>query len=158
MVYGVQEGFISIRDRMRCNIQLYVWQGEEDELKSAPNAVKETITRPAQEFQQIGPTKQINQFIALGSVLVAVGLFASARLDGGGVPGLSQLTLQAVPYEEVRLLCTTMRRKLQVERFRTSQFLFVLKINVDRVATSGMLIYCTTLHCTGLGQWATHSG
>jgi hypothetical protein len=104
MVYGVQEECRSIRDGMRCNRQLYVWQGEEDELKSAPKVVKETTTRPAQEFQQIGPTKQINQFIALGSVLVAVGLFASARLEGGGVSGLSQLTVQAVPYEEVRLL------------------------------------------------------
>lgn len=104
MVYGVQEECRSIRDGMRCNRQLYVWQGEEDELKSAPKVVKETTTRPAQEFQQIGPTKQINQFIALGAVLVAVGLFASARLEGGGVSGLSQLTVQAVPYEEVRLL------------------------------------------------------
>lgn len=115
MVYGVQEGCRSICNRMRCNLQLYVWQGEEDELKSAPKVVKETTTRPAQEFQQIGPTKQINQFIALGSVLVAVGLFASARLEGGGVSGLSQLTVQAVPYEEVR--------------FTFCQFLFSLKMN-----------------------------
>lgn len=69
-------------------------------MKVAPETVKEDA-RSAEVFQQIGPTKQINRVIALGSVLVAVGLFASGRLDGSARPGLGQLTALAVPYEEV---------------------------------------------------------
>jgi hypothetical protein len=55
----------------------------------------------SQEFQQIGPSKQSNQIIALASVLVAVGLFASGRLETLVGPGLNQLTANAIPYEEV---------------------------------------------------------
>jgi len=55
----------------------------------------------SQEFQQIGPSKQSNQIIALASVLVAVGLFASGRLETIVGPGLNQLTANAIPYEEV---------------------------------------------------------
>ncbi len=55
----------------------------------------------SQEFQQIGPSKQSNQIIALASVLVAVGLFASGRLETVVGPGLNQLTANAIPYEEV---------------------------------------------------------
>ncbi|KAG0600955.1 hypothetical protein M758_11G073800 [Ceratodon purpureus] len=71
----------------------------EEVMKAAPETVKEDA-RSAEVFQQIGPTKQINRIIALGSVLVAVGLFASGRLDAGARPGLSQLSANAVPYEE----------------------------------------------------------
>lgn len=75
----------------------------EEVMKVAPESVKEDA-RSAEVFQQIGPTKEINRIIALGSVLVAVGLFASGRLDGGARPGLSQLSANAVPYEEVLIL------------------------------------------------------
>jgi len=54
----------------------------------------------SQEFQQIGPSKQSNQIIALASVLVAVGLFTSGRLETLVGPGLNQLTANAIPYEE----------------------------------------------------------
>ena len=76
-------------------------------MKVAPDTVKEDA-RSAEVFQQIGPTKQINRLIALGSALVAVGLFAAGRLDGAR-PGLSQLAANAVPYEEV-LLFTILSR------------------------------------------------
>lgn len=72
----------------------------EQVMQVAPETVKEEAKSAEVNFQQIGPTKQINRVIALGSVLVAVGLFASGRLDGGARPGLGQLTALAVPYEE----------------------------------------------------------
>lgn len=80
-------------------------------MKAAPETVKEDA-RSADVFQQIGPTKQINRIIALGSVLVAVGLFASGRLDGAARPGLTQLSANAVPYEEVHLLIMLSRRPI----------------------------------------------
>lgn len=73
-------------------------------MKKAPEAIKEEASTsgasPSEGFQQIGPTKQNNRIIALGSVLVGVGLFASGRLESAG-PGLNQLTTNAVTYEEV---------------------------------------------------------
>lgn len=66
----------------------------------ASETAKENAT-PVEVFQQIGPSKQMNRLIALGSVVFAVGLFVSGRLEGVARPGLSQLSANAVPYEEV---------------------------------------------------------
>lgn len=48
------------------------------------------------------PDKSINRRIALASTFGAVGLFLYSRLDFG--VSLKDLTANAVPYEEVRLL------------------------------------------------------
>lgn len=46
------------------------------------------------------PNKGVNKQIAVVSVLAAVGLFLSTRLDFGGV-SLKDLSASALPYEEV---------------------------------------------------------
>jgi hypothetical protein len=77
-------------------------------MSKAPQTLTEEASNSgvgaSQEFQQIGPSKQSNQIIALASVLVAVGLFASGRLETLVGPGLNQLTANAIPYEEVHIL------------------------------------------------------
>ncbi|XP_073386463.1 thioredoxin-like protein HCF164, chloroplastic isoform X2 [Physcomitrium patens] len=71
----------------------------EEVTQVASETAKENAT-PVEVFQQIGPSKQMNRLIALGSVVFAVGLFVSGRLEGVARPGLSQLSANAVPYEE----------------------------------------------------------
>lgn len=46
------------------------------------------------------PTKDFNRRVALVSVLAALGLFSSQRVDFG-IPSLKDITAAALPYEEV---------------------------------------------------------
>lgn len=46
------------------------------------------------------PTKDLNRRVALASLLSAVGLFVSRRLDFGGT-SLKDLSAAALPYEQV---------------------------------------------------------
>lgn len=50
------------------------------------------------------PTKSVNRQIAIVSILAAVGLFLSSRLDFG--VSLKDLSAMALPYEEVYFFCT----------------------------------------------------
>ncbi|CAM6113499.1 unnamed protein product [Calypogeia fissa] len=52
-----------------------------------------------QVFETYGPGKQGNQLIAVASITVAVGLFLSGRIGGGG-PGLPDLAASAISYQE----------------------------------------------------------
>lgn len=54
-------------------------------------------------FETYGPGKRGNQLVALASVTVAVGLFLSGRLGGGG-PGLPELAAAGISYQEVLFL------------------------------------------------------
>ncbi|CAL9166582.1 unnamed protein product [Musa hybrid cultivar] len=73
----------------------------EDENTAQPGAVKEgsqdaSVSQSA-NFLEF-PNKDINRQVALASMLVAVGLFISARLDFG--VSLKDLSAAAIPYEE----------------------------------------------------------
>lgn len=66
------------------------------------NLVKDSTSQAATSCVGGGfsefPNKNINRRIALGSILAAVGLFLSSRLDFG--VSLKDLSAAAVPYEE----------------------------------------------------------
>lgn len=61
----------------------------------------EVTTSPSDDGVPLLPNKSLNRRIALVSVLGAVGLFLSGRLDFG--VSLKDLSAAALPYEEVTL-------------------------------------------------------